>query len=128
MFGKVVSHSDDGKQSSPIHSKRKQPRRYEDNCVVVVNGQMHPVENWSKCGLLMTADDRLYGKGQDCTFTLKFKLRDQIIEIDHKAKIARKAANKVALEFLPLSKNALSGFQKVVDDFVAQRFAESQTV
>lgn len=127
MFNKVISHSESSDQTSPLHSKRKHPRRYEDRCVVIVNGQMHPVENWSKNGLLMTADDRLYGKGQDCMFTMKFKLRDQVIEIDHKAKIARKSSNKVALEFLPLSKDAQSGFQKVVDDFVAQRFAESQT-
>ncbi len=127
MFNKTISHSQSSDRKSPVHSKRRQPRRYEDRCVVVVNGQMHPVENWSKCGLLMTADERLYGKGQDCTFTLKFKLRDEMIEIDHKASVARKAPNKVALEFLPLSKTAQSGFQKVVDDFVAQRFAESQS-
>lgn len=127
MFGKIISHSGVSEERSSVHSKRKHPRRYEDSCVVIVNGQMHPVENWSKCGLLMTADDRLYGKGQDCKFTMKFKLRDEIIEIDHQAKIARKSSNKVALEFLPLSKMVQSGFQKVVDDFVAQRFAESQT-
>lgn len=89
---------------------------------------MHPVENWSNGGLLMTADERLYGKGQDCTFTLKFKLRDEMIEIDHNAKVARKSPNKIALEFLPLTRAAQSGFQKVVDDYVSQRFAESQSV
>lgn len=127
MFNKTISHSQSIDSKAPSHSKRRQPRRYEDRCVVIVNGQMHPVENWSKCGLLMTADERLYGQGQDCMFTLKFKLRDEIIEIDHKAKVVRKAPNKVALDFSPLSRSVQSGFQKVVDDFVAQRFAESQS-
>lgn len=128
MFGKNILKSNNHGEQGSGHSKRKHPRRHEDSCVVIVNGQMHPVENWSNCGLLMTADDRLYGKGQSCKFTMKFKLRDEIIEIDHQAKIARKASNKVALEFLPLSKNVQRGFQQVVDDFVAQNFADSQTV
>lgn len=127
MFNKVVSHSKEQDQDAPTHSKRRHARRNDDCCVVVVNGQMHPVENWSAGGLLMTADERLYALGQDCSFTLKFKLREEIVEIDHKAKITRKAPNKVGIQFSPLNKAVQTGFQKVVDDFVSQRFAESQS-
>ena len=76
--------------------------------------------------MLITADERVFGVGQDCVFTLKFKLRDEIMEIDHKAKVVRKAPNKIGLQYLPLTKAVQTGFQKVVDDFVSQRFAESQ--
>ncbi len=77
--------------------------------------------------MMISADERLFGIGQECVFTLKFKLRDEIMEIDHKAKIIRKAPSKVALQFLPLSKVVQSKFQQVVDDYVSQRFAESQS-
>ena len=50
------------------------------------------------------------------------------MEIDHTAKVVRKAPNKVALEYEATTKDVMTRFQKVVDDYVAQRFAESQTV
>lgn len=118
--------SADADYNGAEHQKRQHPRRAEDRCVTIINGQMHPVENWSSGGMLIAADERVFAIGQDCVFTLKFKLRDQIMEVDHRAKVVRKSPNKVALKYLPLTKAAHSGFQKVVDDFVAQRFAESQ--
>ncbi len=125
MFGKNVSHQAKSQDVSSLR-KRVHARRSDDRCVSIINGQMHPVENWSSGGMLITADERLFAIGQECTFTVKFKLRDEIMEVDHKAKVIRKVPNKVALRFLPLTKNVQSGFQKVVDDYVAQRFAESQ--
>ncbi len=77
--------------------------------------------------MMIAADERLFAIDQECVFTLKFKLRDEIMEIDHKAKIVRKAPNKIALQFLPLSKAVQTRFQQVVDDYVSQRFAESQS-
>lgn len=107
-------------------SNRRHARRADDRCVSIVNGQMYPVENWSNCGMLLNADDRLFGVGQQCVFTLKFKLADRMVEIDHKATVARKAPHKVGFEFLPLTKDVKKGIQKVVDDYVAQKFVESQ--
>ncbi len=127
MFSKVLSPQklNDEDQSS---QKRQYSRRADDRCVSVIDGQMHPVENWSNGGLLVTADERLFSIGQDCTFTLKFKLRDKIMEVDHKAKVVRKTPNKVALQFIPLTKKVQSSFQKIVDDYVAGRFAESHSL
>ncbi len=127
MFGKVISSPMHDDRTLNEHRRRQNARRNDDRCVTIINGQMYPVENWSSGGMLITADERLFAKEQDCIFTLKFKLRGEIIEIDHKATVARKSPNKVALQFLPLTKDVQSGFQKVVDDYVAQRFAESQT-
>lgn len=120
------THQDHGKYDNS--HRRLNPRRIDDRCVTIINGQMHPVENWSSGGMLITADERLFAKDQDCVFTLKFKLRDDIIEIDHCGKVIRKGSQKVAVKFIPLTKDVQSGFQKVVDDYVAQQFVESQTI
>ncbi len=127
MLGNLFYKKDNSTQSSKQHN-RQHSRRADDRCVSIINGQMFPVENWSSGGMLIAADDRLFAMEQACVFTLKFKLQDEIMEIDHKAKIVRKVPGKVALQFLPLTKKAKLGFQKVVDDFVSQRFADSQTV
>lgn len=127
MFESFVTSPVSERTNIDDQKSRQHARRSDDRCVSIINGQMHPVENWSTGGMLITADERLFGINQECVFTLKFKLRDQIMEIDHKAKVIRKAPNKIALEFLPLSKTAQTSFQKVVDDYVAQRFADSQS-
>ena len=126
MFGKFMAKSEQPMESAS-QKKRQHARRADDRCVTIINGQMHPVENWSAGGMLIAADERVFAIGQDCVFTLKFKLRDEVMEIDHKANVVRKSPNKVALKYQPLSKDAQSNFQKVVDDYVSQRFAESQS-
>ncbi len=127
MFKKAISPNKI-KNNDAESQKRQYTRRSDDRCVSVIDGQMHPVENWSDGGLLVTADERLFAIGQNCTFTLKFKLRDEIMEVDHKAKVVRKSPNKVALQFMPLTKKVQAGFQKIVDDYVTQRFVESHNV
>ncbi len=126
MYNKRVSTSDRDESAASSHVNRQHPRRSDDRCVGVVNGQMHPVENWGNGGMLITADERLFSIGQECVFTLKFKLRDEIMEVDHKATVIRKAPGKVALKFESLSNPVQSSFQRVVDDYVSQRFVESQ--
>ncbi len=128
MFGRVISSPAKEDRSALLQKNRQYARRSDDRCVSIINGQMHPVENWSNGGMLISADERLFGIDQECTFTLKFKLRDEIMEIDHKAKVIRKAPSKVALRFLPLNKSVQARFQQVVDDYVSQRFVDSQTV
>ncbi len=128
MFSKAVSPLQYSDQKENMMQKRQSMRRAEDHCVSIIDGQMHPVENWSDGGLLVTADERLFAIGQACTFTLKFKLRDEIMEVDHNAKVIRKASNKVALQFLPLTKKVQAGFQKIIDDHVTQRFADSHAI
>jgi hypothetical protein len=107
-------------------TQRRHPRRVNDRCVVVIHGRAFPVENWSFGGLLLSADDRLFGLNQSIDLTLKFKLRNTIIDIDHRATIVRKSPGRVALEFEPLNKTVRRAFQQVVDDAVASEFATSQ--
>jgi hypothetical protein len=126
MFKRHVSMLDREESAASSHVNRQNPRRSDDRCVVVVNGQMHPVENWSNGGMLIIADERLFSIGQECVFTLKFKLRDDIMEVDHKATVLRKAPGKIALKFEELPQPVQTNFQRVVDDYVSQRFVESQ--
>ncbi|MGH1375597.1 MAG: PilZ domain-containing protein [Alphaproteobacteria bacterium] len=127
MFGTAMTSHSNNTAEIKTPRKRQHGRRSDDRCVTIINGQMHPVENWSSGGMMVAGDERLFAIGQECIFTLKFKLRGQIIEIDHKASVVRKAPNKIALQFLPLTKTVKANFHKVVDDYVAQRFAESQS-
>lgn len=127
MFESIMKNDMEPEAIAAQNTKRKHARRADDRCVTIINGQMYPVENWSEGGMLVTADERIFALDQEYVFTLKFKLRDEIMEIDHKAKVVRKAPSKIALQYEPATKLVTSRFQKVVDDYVSQRFAESQT-
>jgi hypothetical protein len=107
-------------------TQRRHPRRDSDRCVAVIHGQAFPVENWSFGGLLLGADERLFSPNQTIDITMKFKLRNTIIDVNHRAKILRKVPGKVALEFEPLGKTISRAFQQVLDDAVASEFATSQ--
>ena len=78
---------------------------------------------------LIAGDERLFGVGEEeHDVTIKFKLRDEVLDINHKAKIIRKGYGNVALQFIPLSTAVQAGFQKVMDDVLAQNFSESQLI
>ena len=114
--------------NDPTATRRRAPRREEDRCVVVVCGQTFPVENWSFGGVLLDGDDRMFGAGQEIDVTLKFKLRNTILDVQSRARVVRKGNFKVALEFEKLGKRIARTFQQVVDDAVAREFASSQEV
>jgi hypothetical protein len=109
-------------------SRRRHERRKVDKCVSVINGKTYPVENWSLGGVLLYTDSKTFAANDEIEITMKFKLRDSIMDITHKARIIRKSMYHVALEFQPLSHQIKKGFQSVVDDFVSQEFAQSQHV
>lgn len=122
-------HNDD----NDLASRRKHPRRDCDHCVSEIDGKTYPVENWSMGGALIYTDSRLFGLHKEIDVNLKFKLRDEVMEVPHKAKVVRKMPSnkagmpdRIALEFLPLSTQIKRRFQSVVDDFVSAEFADSQ--
>ncbi|MDH5722954.1 MAG: PilZ domain-containing protein [Alphaproteobacteria bacterium] len=129
MFGKLFSSSPEVEKEITRQNKsqRTHPRRAGDKCVTLIDGKMYPIENWSNGGMLIAADERLFAIEQDCDVTLKFKLRNEMINIPHKAKVVRKSSNKIGMQFAPINKKIQSEFQKVVDDFVSQRFADSHS-
>lgn len=107
-------------------TRRRYSRRHCDQCVANIAGTMYPVQDWSLGGVLMNGDGRMFTNGQEYEITLKFKLRDEVLDVIHTAKVIRRNRNKIAFQFLPLNTKIRKGFQHVVDDYVAQRFADSQ--
>lgn len=107
-------------------TQRRFPRRASDRCVVVIHGQTFPVENWSFGGVLLAADERLFGAKQDIEVTMKFKLRNTIIDVHHRGHVVRKNSGRVAIEFEAINKTIRRTFQQVIDDAVASEFATSQ--
>lgn len=107
-------------------TKRRHPRRGNDRCVVVIQGQTFPVENWSFGGLLLGTDERLFETAQVVAITLKFKLRNTILDVPLRGRVVRKTNGKVAVEFESLDKTIIRAFQQVLDDANASEFATSQ--
>ena len=126
MLQTLISSLKAGTSNDRSEPNRRHPRRDVDRCVAVIHGRTFPVENWSLGGVLLQADDRLFGKEQDIDFTVKFKLRNNLLDVNHRGTVVRKSAGKVAIRFEPLSQTINRQFQQVIDDYVAGEFANSQ--
>lgn len=126
MFGQLFSSLKANRKSGDMASRRQYGRRDCDRCITVIDGKTYPVENWSQGGMLVTADERRFSLNDEVEMTIKFGLRETLLDIPHKARVRRKSNNKVAFEFAPLTQQIRSSFQAVVDDYVASQFAASQ--
>lgn len=126
MFSNFLAGLRSATSNDADETRRSSPRRGADRCVAVVCGQTFPVENWSFGGLLLSADERLFGAGQEIEIGLKFKLRNTIVDVAHRGQVVRKSPSKVAIRFEPLEKTIRRAFQQVIDDAVASEFATSQ--
>ncbi|MGB0719534.1 MAG: PilZ domain-containing protein [Bdellovibrionales bacterium] len=107
-------------------NSRKFARHAGTRCVTEVNGVNHPTIDWSLGGVLIHGDTRLFGLGDPCAVTLKFRLRDDVVAVPHAAHVVRKTRDRIALEFEPLSAAIRKQFQSVIDDESALEFIESQ--
>lgn len=125
MFGTLFASLKADNSNEQATARRKYTRRDCDKCVTEINGQIYPVENWSLGGFLIAADERAFGVREDVQTVMKFKLRDSIIDVPHKAHVVRKSKNKIAFEFEPISRVTRDRFQRVVDDYVTSQFANS---
>lgn len=126
MFSALLQAVKSQPQNDQIATKRRHPRRATDKCVIMINGKMHPVENWSMGGALVQTDSRLFSVDNEVDLILKFKLRDKMVDVPHRARVVRKSKDTVAFEFLPINAQIKTNFQNVIDDFVAGQFADSQ--
>lgn len=109
-------------------SRRTSPRRAADNCITVIDGRAYPVHNWSDGGLLIQADERLFAVSAPIDVTMKFRLGSKILDIPHHGRVVRKARDKLAIQFEPLTRDIQRLFKQVVDDYVTREFMESQLV
>jgi hypothetical protein len=128
MFGTLFSNLRTESKDSDGSTRRRHSRRNCDKCVSVINGKTYPVENWSMGGLLVYGDSRPFGVDNEIDVIMKFKLSNNVMNVPHRARVIRKSQDRVAFEFLPLTKQIRNSFQNVVDDFVAAEFADSQLV
>ena len=126
MFEKLFSSLRADNNNEPHAARRKYTRRDCDKCVGEINGRTYPVENWSLGGILINSDERSFGVDETVDVNLKFKLRDEILQVPHRARVVRKARNKVAFQFDALPRTMRGQLQKVVDDYVTSEFANSQ--
>ncbi len=126
MFDKFLNGLRSITSNDTSHTRRKNPRRSNDRCIAMVDGQTYPVENWSFGGALIVADGRLFGVGSNIEVALKFKLRNTIIDVSHRGHVVRKANDRIAIEFETPGQAIRRVFQRVIDDSIASEFAMSQ--
>lgn len=107
-------------------ARRLYERRATDTCVSQIGDAVYPVENWSQGGVLLSGDNKFLGQHEVYDMTMRFKLRDRVINITQKARVVRRAGMKTALQFLPLTREIRNAFQTVIDDMVTSQFATSQ--
>lgn len=115
FFGKWL-HQAKPPCNDDIPVRREHTRRNTDRCVVVIDECYYPVTNWSQGGILISADSRLFAEGQHAQITLKFKLKGQILDINHSGRIIRKDKERVAFEFDPLNASTERYFQRVINE------------
>ncbi len=125
MFG--LSFGRTAKKTGSIDTagaqRRIYPRRTADSCVAEIGDTTYPVLNWSESGILLGGDGRFIGDHTICPITIKFKMHDHIMNVRHQARVVRKAGDKTALQFLPLTPEVRRAFHQVVDDMVAAQMA-----
>ncbi len=126
MFSQLMTALKGNSANNQPLARRRFTRRHVDQCMSVINGKAYPVKDWSLGGLQVIADERDFALGQQADVTMKFRLRNDIMDIPHEAYVVRKSNGKVAFEFAPLTRKIRNSFQTVVDDYVSRQFAESQ--
>lgn len=107
-------------------SRRSHQRREIDHCIAILDGMSYPVENWSQGGILLNGDERTFAVNETKDITIKFKVADKIMNVNHTGRILRKGNGKFALQFAPLTQQVDRQFQHVLDDYMAHQFASSQ--
>lgn len=107
-------------------NRRASPRRMMDQCVGIVDGKTYPIVDWSHGGVLMTGDGKTIALDESKDVTLKFKLSDDVMKVEHRGRIIRKTKDKFAIRFEPLTRDITQQFQHVIDDYVTREFAGSQ--
>ena len=126
MLNSLLSGLRSKTSNDKTETRRRHPRRESDRCVIVIHGRTFPVANWSMGGVLSVGDERLFGNGQEVEFTLRFKLRNTVMDVQHRGHVLRKSPQKVAVVFEPVTKTVNRYFQQVIDDAAAREFANSQ--
>lgn len=126
MFKELIDNLIISASNDDIDSRRTHERRTSDSCIAVINGKSYPVQNWSQGGILLTGDPREFDTNEIKDVAMKFKVENQIVDIEHQGRILRKGGNDFVIQFSPLTKDIDKKFQYIIDDDNARQFANSQ--
>lgn len=126
MFENIISTLQLQGDEPHVKTKRKYERRTVDHCVSVIDGKTFPVQDWSEGGVLLFGDSKPFALNSEVDVTMKFKLRDDMLNVEHRARVVRKSNNNVAFEFAPITKQIHKTFQSVIEDYVTAQFVDSQ--
>lgn len=126
MFQQLINNLQINASNDDNDTRRSHERREMDSCVAIIDGKAYPVKNWSKGGILVNADERGFAVNDIKNVTMKFKLADRVMDVSHNGRILRKNKDQFVVQFNPLTQDVDKRFSMVVDDYVAQEFANSQ--
>lgn len=116
MYRNILKQS--GPQMDPVNDTQTQgretERRFNDICVLKMDGRMYPVINWSLSGVMFFADPKVFSVGRHADLTLRFKLGQRVHDIPLTGKIARKVKDGVAIEFAPCTSDTRDCFETVI--------------
>ena len=107
-------------------ARRKYQRRYMDSAIATLGKDSFAIEDWSEGGLLVNADDKLFGIDQPLNMVLKFKLPNKMIMMEQAGRIVRKAHNKIGIQFDQLDTDNARKFRQIIESSVTRDFVDSQ--
>lgn len=126
MFDKIIETLSRVSNDNQECTRRRFPRRLQDNCVCDINGTSYPVRDWSQCGVLIETDGRLFEMDAELPATMKFRLAESVVECTLPARVIRKSRTQVAFEFDTLPMSVQNCFNRVIDDALARSFVDTQ--
>ncbi len=126
MFGYLFSSLSAHNNNEQNNMKRQHTRRENDQCVIMIEGQLFPVQNWSMGGALINTDEQSFGLHDEVGVTIKFKVGEIVRDVTQLARVVRKSRGKIAFEFAPLGHKSYTNFQHIINECVSAQFADSQ--
>jgi len=126
MFKELIDNLLISASNDDIDSRRTHERRMSDSCIAIIDDKSYPVQNWSQGGILITGDAREFGTDEIKDVSMKFKIENRVIDVEHQGRILRKGGNDFVIQFSPLTKDVDKKFQFIIDDDNARQFANSQ--
>lgn len=104
----------DAANDMEAETRRQFPRRACDFCVAEIDDQLYPVKDWSMGGVLMQADNRKFQDGKTYPLYLKFKLGEDVREVQVHGSIVRRSDSQMAVCFNPLTRDQRADFMDVI--------------
>lgn len=110
---------------NPEPSRRRFPRRTADRCVLRLDEKSFPVQDWSRCGVLITADSREFSDAPVMA-ALTFHSGNEVIEIPVEMQLARGTDRMAAFNFLQVAADADRLFDQVIERSFVQAMQDVQ--